>query len=305
MDPAVTSPESSALSLTLARSVTRFSYDSTGCTMHVSGAVEAHVVPTLIVSDYCNPPEWDNAVFVYADLVNGALPYTVTWNDGTTTTGGAPQERIVYPAHTMTYSVVAAHDAFCSPVLPTPPPGVTVYASPIPDFALGVGNLCTGVTASASLTTPPPAGATVQWFVGNGSVLSGQGTSSIQYQAGAIGTMTVGCIFNYGSDRCPTSHRQEVEINGDPVGTMSVGSPQIHPGGTSLITFTVDQAVSSWTLTDSLNDTITQQGLCGAHMVCQALYTSSHGPGLSTVTLKMTGWCNNTKTVFGQVAVAP
>jgi hypothetical protein len=39
--------------------------------------------------------------------------------------------------------------------------------------------------------------------------------------------------------------------------------------------------------------------------MCQALYTSSHGPGTSTINLQMVGFCDNTKTVSVPLTIVP
>ncbi len=127
----------------------------------------------------------------------------------------------------------------------------------------------------------------------------------MQYKSGFPGTMQVGCTFTYGDQGCPTSSAVVVQIDGAPVGTVSLAKPQIHAGETVLITFTFDNAAGSWNLSDSLQDNVTILGSCASNTPCQALYTSSHGPGQSTVSLEMSGFCGTPKTVSAQLSIVP
>jgi hypothetical protein len=283
-----------------------YGYDGTDCRLAISGGVLGIQPVTVHAERFCLSPDFDNVVLVYATVDSNFMnPLTVTWSDGVTTSAnGYPVYRAaVKPDQTTTYTIVSGHDAYCNAILGTPA-SVTVYASPIPDFLLGVGDICTGLTRTASLATPPPADATVHWFVESGSVVSGQGTSSIQYKAGEIGTMIVGCTFTFPDDRCPTSTRRTARIDGDPVGTIELSKTQIHAGETVLIMYTVNTATWTSYLHDSLNQYIPFQGICGAHITCQASYTNTH-PGQTIISLEMEGFCNNPKTVSVPLTIVP
>jgi len=287
-----------------------YAYDGTDCRMGIVGGVQGRTTPVIEAYQSCLSPDFDNVVLIAASFRNEwTLPLTVSWDDGVTlsSTAGDPIWRVIQPLqNTTTYKVVSAHDAYCSAVLNVLP-AVTVYASPIPDFSLGIGNICTGQTATASLATPPPAGATVHWYGENATIVSGQGTSSIQYKAGDAGTMLLGCTFTFpDAARCPTAHRQAVAVNGDPDATMSLAKPQIHAGETVIITFTMNSNVHYWTFDNSLGDSIALSGNCGANnSPCQAIYTSSHGTGKSTITLHATGFCPETKDVSVDLNIVP
>jgi hypothetical protein len=275
--------------------------------MTVFGGVQGHPTQKVHISRFCWPAQFNNPVLLSADFDSYfTAPLTVNWSDGVTTTDiGNPPYRFIDLQQTTTYSIVSAHDAYCSAVFDGPQ-SVTVYVSPVPDFILGVGDICVSETKTTSLATPPPADATVHWFIeGDGSIVSGQGTSSIQYKPGAVGTLNVGCTFTFPDDRCPTSGKRAVRVDSDPVGTIALDKPRIHAGETVLITYSVDVAAANWYLEDSLQDSIERQGNCGAHTMCQALYTSSHGPGTSTINLQMVGFCDNTKTVSVPLTIVP
>lgn len=283
-----------------------YGYDGTDCRLGIVGSVQGIQPVTLHAERFCLSPDFDNAVLVYATVdTNFTNPLTVTWSDGVTTSAdGYPVYRpAVTPDQTTTYTIVSGHDANCPAIIGSPA-SVTVYASPIPDFELGVGDICTGLTKTASLVTPPPADATVLWFVDNGSIVSGQGTSSVQYQTGVPGTMVLGCTFTYPDSRCPTSHRATARIDADPVGTLNLAKTQISSGETVLITFTIDSATWTWNLHDSANQNIPFIGLCGAHINCQAQYSSTV-PGTTNITLDMEGFCSNKKSVSVPLTIVP
>ncbi|HEY4643071.1 MAG TPA: hypothetical protein VII75_17150, partial [Thermoanaerobaculia bacterium] len=150
-----------------------------------------------------------------------------------------------------------------------------------------------------------PAGAQIHWFIENGTIVSGEGTSSIQYKAGDIGEMMLGCTFTFPqSGRCPTSHRQAMSVAGGPDATISLSKPEIHAGETAVITITMNRSVWTWSLSDTQNDPITMIGTCGAGSPCQYLYTSSK-TGKSTITLHMIGFCPDTNDVSIDLNVVP
>jgi hypothetical protein len=282
-------------------------YDANNCYLKISGAVNGRPRPSIVVSESCLSPEFDNVVLISANFYTYAMPLTVTWADNLTqsTTEGDPIWRSIQPLkETTTFTAVSAHDAYCTATFDIP--SVTVYASPIPDFHTGLGDICAGSTASVSLDTPPPSGAQVHWFVSNGTILSGEGTRSIQYKSGDVGVMTLGCTFTFPElGRCPTSHRQQMGVKGSPDASISLSKNEIHVGETAGITITMNRNVWNWYLDDSLNDPITMIGTCGANASpCQYRYTSSH-VGKSTITLHTTGFCPETKDVSIDLNIVP
>lgn len=284
-----------------------YGYDGTGCLLAVLGSVQGFQPVTLHALQYCLSPDFDNVVLIYAAVDSDFVdPVTVTWSDGvTTSSNGVPVYRgPSNPGQTTTYTIVSGHDGSNCPAIIGTPASVTVNVSAIPDFELGVGDICTGLTKTASLVTPPPADATVHWFVDNGSIVSGQGTSSVQYQTGVPGTMVLGCTFTYPDSRCPTSHRGTARIDADPVGTLNLAQTQISSGQAVLISFTIDTATWSWYLHDSANQYIPFIGNCGAHINCQAQYSSTV-PGTTNITLEMEGFCSNKKSVSVPLTIVP
>jgi hypothetical protein len=282
-------------------------YDATDCYLKISGGVQGRPRPSLIVDSFCLAPEFENVVLISATFHTYAMPLTVTWSDNVTqsTSEGDPIWRSIQPLkQTTTFTAVSAHDAYCTATIDVP--SVIVYASPIPDFHTGLGDICAGTTMGVSLDTPPPAGAQISWFASNGIIVSGQGTSSIQYKAGDVGVMTLGCTFTYPeTGRCPTSHRQQMGVKGAPDASISLDKNEIHAGETAIITITMNNNVWTWSLDDTLNDPITQLGNCGANgSPCHYLYQSAHA-GKSKITLHATGFCPDTKDVSIDLNILP
>jgi hypothetical protein len=282
-------------------------YDATDCYLKISGGVQGRPRPSVIVDSFCLAPEFENVVLISATFHTYAMPLTVTWSDSVTqsTSEGDPVWRSIQPLkQTTTFTAVSAHDAYCTATIDVP--SVIVYASPIPDFHTGLGDICAGTTMGVSLDTPPPAGAQINWFASNGIIVSGQGTSSIQYKAGDVGVMTLGCTFTYPeTGRCPTSHRQQMGVKGAPDASISLDKNEIHAGETAIITITMNNNVWTWSLDDTLNDPITQLGNCGANgSPCHYLYQSAHA-GKSKITLHATGFCPDTKDVSIDLNVLP
>ncbi|MEA2417088.1 MAG: hypothetical protein QOI58_3745 [Thermoanaerobaculia bacterium] len=282
-------------------------YDATDCYLKISGGVQGRPRPSVVVDSFCLAPEFENVVLISATFHTYAMPLTVTWSDSVTqsTSEGDPVWRSIQPLkQTTTFTAVSAHDAYCTATIDVP--SVTVYASPIPDFHTGLGDICAGTTMGVSLDTPPPPGAQINWFASNGIIVSGQGTSSIQYKAGDVGVMTLGCTFTYPeTGRCPTSHRQQMGVKGAPDASISLDKNEIHAGETAIITITMNNNVWTWSLDDTLNDPITQLGNCGANgSPCHYLYQSAHA-GKSKITLHATGFCPDTKDVSIDLNILP
>lgn len=290
-------------------------HDGTGCPIVLAGAMPiAHVPDRVTVSAFC---PFANFVQVSAHFdTNSCLnnfslegPWTAVWSDGVTTSSNTYQhDRFVNPGPTpTTYTVVRAYDAFCEAQIIKP--SVTPYQNPIPDFTVPDG-ICKGQTQTVSLATPPPQGAQVTWSIDNGSIVSGQGTSTMQYTTAFVGSATIGCTFSFTDpDHCPVMHNRVILVGPvDPPTTLTLASTQIHAGQTVDLTFTTDLGLVYWTWSNSLNDSITPLGVCSGGFaqpgVCHARYTSSHGPGVSTITLHAYGYCQS-KDIPVQLTIVP
>lgn len=292
-------------------------HDGTGCAIVVVGATPiVHVPDTVTVNVFCGS---GNTSDVYASfggnscLNNMSLegPWTAVWSDGVTTSSNLTKhDRFVSVGPTpTTYTVVRAYDAFCEAQIIKP--SVTPYRDPIADFVLPE-SVCQGQTQTVSLLTPPPQGAQLIWSTDNGSIISGQGTRTMQYTPSFVGTATIGCTFSFPDpEHCPVIGRRICLVGPVyPPATLSLASTQIHAGQTVDLTINRDFGVLGWTWSNSLNDSIAPLGTCSGTSsfdpgICHARYTSSHGAGVSTITMHAYGYCQTKDIVVQLTIVAP
>ena len=118
--------------------------------------------------------------------------------------------------------------------------------------------------------------------------------------------MGVVCTFTFSDpDRCPlTTYHSRRIASPDPYGTVSADNGlEFHAGKTTLIAFRVANDIPDWSVSNSMNDPMTPTGVCGSPDICYT-YTSTHGPGKSTITLHMTNACG-TKDVSAVLTILP
>ncbi|MGH9420978.1 MAG: hypothetical protein ACRD3J_13465, partial [Thermoanaerobaculia bacterium] len=246
-----------------------------------------------------------NLVVFYNGVFFG--PSVVTWSDG------VKSDSIrfgVKPSQTTTYTVAAiSASGVCATMWDTPQ-SITIYPTPEPEFVPDSGDLCLGAMGTTTLVAAPPAGTTVHWDVGYGTLISGQGTSSIQYQAGdptPTLDLYVTCTFTFADpDRCPLITRLGRRVVPlEPNGDLSVDTVDVlHAGNTRFLNFSLGWDITDWSLTNSMNDPITVSGPCAPNGSCNATYTSTHGPGTSTITLHARNACK-TKELSAVLTIVP
>jgi hypothetical protein len=273
--------------------------DGTGCSMEIFGGVPAFVSPHVGLSRRCEwTPDFGNYAnffLFYAGTTNGP---GITWSDGVKT-GNARFS--IRPSQTTTYTVASISEGVCPAIWDTPR-SITIYPTPVPEFKPDGGDLCLGATGTTTLAVPPPAGTTVHWDIGYGTILSGQGTNSIQYQAGdptPTIQMYITCTFTSADpDRCPLITRTSRRvIHGNPYAALLFHEGNaLQAGKTMPIQFAVGGDATGWSLTNSMNDSMVPSGPCIATDpgTCYWLYTSTHGGGQSTITLHVTNGCQTT-----------
>jgi len=110
----------------------------------------------------------------------GVAPFSGTWSDGSTFNDVYPYA-FLSPPTGGTYTLVAFQDA-------NGPGTITGSATfdftrlPAPEVSFDQQFACAGCTITATLTTPVPDGATVNWTVYGATIISGQGTSTLVMQ---------------------------------------------------------------------------------------------------------------------------
>ncbi len=182
--------------------------DAGGCisTNAPTVTVTVHPTPTATVSGTTTICTGGSADIQAA--LTGTGPWSVTWSDGfVQNPATSPATRTVSPASTTIYTVTALADAFCAGS-GTGSAEVTVGSSiPAPTITAARSAVigATGLPAS----TDNHGGSTYEWTVTGGTLVSGQGTAAITFDAGPPGTtMTLevvetasACVSPAGSTR--------------------------------------------------------------------------------------------------------
>jgi len=284
--------------------------DGNGCPLAITGSgVQGVLTPHVQLTRACNwsPNTGDhgNNALLLVQMA-GSPPFTggvsAIWTDGATSLFG----RSVAPSVITTYTIasVSVPPNIC-PALFDTPRSYTYFPGPVPDITFPVSSICDTTVGTASVTPPPP-GTQVSWEVDGGTILAGQGTSTVQYraggssQAGFATQVRVICTFTFSDpNRCPLKADKSLPIIPfDPGGDISMTSA-ISAGTTNGFSFSFSKETVSHSISDSLNDPITL-GACfvdpGTQRTsCNASYTSTHGAGQSTITLHLTSSCGGTK----------
>lgn len=175
--------------------------------------------PTAFVSVGAGfpPPCPGESRVIYASL-SGSAPWNLVWSDGFVQNGiaSSPATRTVAPTVSTDYSVRIVTDAFCAG---TSSGTAFIRVNPQPSAALTVPTrTCAGSAATASV--PATTGANYAWTVTNGSIVSGQGTSSIMF-LGSADPVTVSLVATLGT--CSASSSAPVSFYTPPSGTLSGG----------------------------------------------------------------------------------
>ena len=274
--------------------------DDTGCPMTIYGGVQTSVTQSVGLTKRCEwAPNFGNIAHLFVLYTGTSLgPAAVTWSDGVKT--GTLRQGVNLSQPT-TYTVTGISDSgVCTSMWDTPR-SITIYPTPEPSLVPDTGDLCLGAIGTTKLAADPPPGTTVHWDVGYGTIISGQGTNSIQYVAGDPSPsiqMYITCTFIFADpNRCPLITRIERRvIHRAPFALLQFSEASgLQAGKTMLIQFTVGADATGWSLTDSMNDPLTPSGTCTpASGSCYWLYTSTHGGGNSTITLHVTNGCQTT-----------
>ena len=227
----------------------------------------------------------------------GRPPFQGYWSDGQYFfTNSTHLERTVTIAGT--YTISNFLDASCSGTVTG---SAQIGASlPTPQFTLDdiVGGFfygtdtCPGMTRTARLTTPIPAGAEVVWSIENGTILAGQGTDVVQFAGTSPGPSPLSVVFRDASG-CSTQAARNPYIltQGTPEISVSVEPSTIPLGGTAIVTFTRhNNYVRGFDVSSSLGDPIVFLGASGESV--QYEYRSIGAGGAATITAYANNACN-------------
>jgi len=240
------------------------------------------------ISTSCLPA--GSAVKVLANVVNGFPPYTLTWSDGFTQTVSSstplPVTRfLTIPAAGLTAGITAAHDAVCTLTVSQP---ISLSAIQNSRFVVS-GTFCPSQQSTATLNNAPVSGSSIGWSLSNGTIVSGQGTTSIKFVPG-VGASTLSCAITAPSGCSGTS---SVGINGwgtpaqpQPVSTPS---PTVAVGGTVKIAWTIDGNTQSSTIDASTIGNQPAAPQCSGTL-CSASYVAKT-TGTVTFTVHAFGHC--------------
>ncbi|HWW61901.1 MAG TPA: hypothetical protein VN181_11080, partial [Thermoanaerobaculia bacterium] len=190
--------------------------DANGCTGADSHAVTMNPVPTPVIT---GPTSTCSGTPVTLDAGGGFATYS--WS-----TGATSQTISVAPTTTTPYSVTVTNGSGCSG---SDSHTVTVSANPTATISTP-SSICANGSANASV--PAQGGATYAWTVTNGTLNSGQGTASINFTAGASGSVNIGVLITAGS--CSSNGSTSVPITGPPAPVIT-GPTAVCPNTTFIL----------------------------------------------------------------------
>lgn len=231
----------------------------------------------------------------------GDAPFQGEWSDGQYFyTYENRIERSVTQAGT--YTINWYRDNYC---FGTVTGSAAVGASlPKPQFALDevvdgwyYGNdTCPGLVRTARLTSPAPAGATIEWSIENGTIVGGQGTGVVQFTGGPSAYWSPLSVVFRNAEGCPseTATLQYIRTLGDPHGVVSVSASVIPLGGTATVTVTNDENVRGMDLTSSTGDPLIPVRSIPGGLEYEYRAISTSGP--VTLTYTVNNQCGGTHT---------
>lgn len=213
----------------------------------------------------------------------GTAPFSGTWSNGETFATDNPFVllTVIEPG---TYTLTSFSDA-------TGPGTITGSATfdftslPQPTFMLDTTSVCPNGIVTATLTSPLPPGATVQW-TGNGEIISGQGTPTAQIRAQWNGAVDVKIVS---PDACsPHSESQTVWLKTAQIPYFTVYG--VYEGGSTTFEVHLDPDTATWGFENSLGDLleIVESPQPNVYVL---RYTSTHGLGTSTIRVYGTTTC--------------
>jgi hypothetical protein len=224
--------------------------------------------------------------FAYAEFT-GTAPFTGAWSNGQPFYSDWPST-VLYPQTGGTYTITEFRDAN-GPGTVTGEATFDFTTLPAPEFSFSTPSVCPNGTFSATLSTPVPDGAAVNWTVWGGTILSGQGTGTIEIQAGD--TWTQATVQFSGAGACsPQAPWQSISIvTWAQQPYISIYEPA-EVGVPMTFVVQVDETTTTWAMENSLGDPmrVVDNPYPGVYIV---EYTATHGSGESTIRVFGTARC--------------
>jgi hypothetical protein len=219
----------------------------------------------------------------------GTAPFTATWSDTGETFVSDYPGAFLTPLTGGTYTLIEFSDAN-GPGTVTGSATFDFVGLPLPELAFDTASACPGGIVTATLTTPLPEGATATWMVDGGTIVSGQGTGSVQIEAGDS--------YLYASVQltAPGACSGQAEWKYLPVSSpATVQQPTfdlygVYAGGSTQFTVYLDPTTETWAFENDLGDPMELVGSPYAN-VYEVRYTSTHGAGSSTIRVYGTTAC--------------
>jgi hypothetical protein len=225
----------------------------------------------------------------FAELT-GVPPFRGTWSNGETFESDYPGA-FLRPTSGGTYTLVEFSDAN-GPGTVTGEATFDFVELPRPELAFDTTSACAGSIVTASLTTPLPEGATATWMIDGGTIVSGQGTGSVQIEAGdsyvfASVTLTApgACSGQADWQYLPVSSAATIQ---QPIFDLY----GVYAGGSTQFLVYLDPTTESWSFENSLGDEMELLGEVEPN-VYSVRYTSTHGAGSSTIRVYGTTACGH------------
>lgn len=159
----------------------------------------------------------------------GASP-TIQWgwrtspNGATTPIGGATAASYPIDGHDFqgaaTYYLVATVSNGCSQVVTSP---LEIHITSAPDITLDASTQVYALsTENFASVEEQPSGATYNWSIANGTILSGQGTRAIRYEAGPSGVVSLSVTAYEPGCGGPATRMKDIAIINRPAGASTL-----------------------------------------------------------------------------------
>jgi hypothetical protein len=203
------------------------------------------------------------------------------------TASASPVLRTVYPNAYGAAAITRVQDATCDLAISNGAVSVPLVPAVYVQLSTYASYLCPGVQYGAYDFGSIPPGATLNWRVTNGTIVSGQGTSTITFKTGTTGTnTTVLCDLTFAG--CTNTGDVTRPVHGPTPANVGISPQAVAVGQKATITIGLAPDTQSYTVTSSsLTD----------HPVFTAGQGWSYTPtvkGDVTITVRVTGTCGIT-----------